>query len=72
MITRKSKEETKFAGITVRESTTTYERNEIFGIGYGKERKVKEETNYLPMNDSTKKVVGAAIGYIGKKMLSNK
>ena len=30
MITRKSKEETKFAGITVRESTTTYERNEIF------------------------------------------
>ena len=50
-------EKTTFAGITLKETKTTYERDTFLGIPYGKERIVDEETDYLKLDDSTKEAI---------------
>ena len=54
---RTETDKTTFAGITLKETTKTYERDTFLGIPYGKERKVNEETDYLKLDDSTKKAI---------------
>ena len=50
-------EKTTFAGITLRETNTTYEQDTFLGIPYGEERVVNEETDYLNLDHSTREAI---------------
>lgn len=67
--TRVAKEKTKFAGLIFSETNTTYEQDTFWGIPYGEERKVKEETEYFPMDDSTNRAIADTATKIGGKIL---
>ena len=63
---RVEKEKTTFAGITLKETNTTYEQDTFLGIPIGKERKVNEETDYLKLDDSTKEAIKDGIDIFTK------
>ena len=63
---RVESEKTTFAGITLKETNTTYEQDTFLGIPIGKERKVKEETDYLKLDDSTKETIKDGIDILTK------
>ena len=63
---RVEREKTTFAGITLKETNTTYEQDTFLGIPIGKERKVNEETDYLKLDDSTKEAIKDGIDILTK------
>lgn len=59
-------EKTTFAGITLKETNTTYEQDTFWGIPYGEERVVNEETDYLKLDDSTKEAIADGLEIVSK------
>ena len=61
----KKTEETSFAGMVVKKTTTTTEQNTLLGFAYGKEREVSKKTEYLP-NVSGKTILESGLYLAGK------